>query len=533
MNISFDKKFFLFLGICFLIYFQGILNLPVLDRDEARFATASKTMIIEKDFIDIRMVDETRYKKPIGIYWSQAFMNSIFGSYPYDKIWVYRLPSILGIFLCLILIFFSLKRFETPETSFLSVFFLTFSILTISEIHQAKTDGLLFLFISICNLIVYRVINEKKSSYIFLFWISLAAGILIKGPIILIFIFIPLLAFSIYKKKNYFSYVWSISAFFTFLLITIPWFVLINIKSGGLFWNESVGNDLFNKVKSGQESHGFPPGYYTLLVLLFFWPGCIFLFNLFKHLKSNFKKILKNDDYTFYLVLSFILPFLFFELIPTKLPHYVFPSYLPLSILLSRSITKANFNRATLKFSLIPLIIFPLTITSFLIYAVSEYSEIDNIFFIIIALLALHIFALFYFRLKEKVMNIIYISGIFQISIFLILVFFLIPKLDKLWVSDKINRIITNYENTVDQTFTFGFNEPSLLFLTSHKTENNSFDDLTVKKIQNNKILLIVTGEFIKNIEEQKQFESFFLVDEFIGFNYSRGREIEFKIYIN
>ena len=43
MNISFDKKFILFLLICLVIYFQGILRLPVMDRDEARFATASKT----------------------------------------------------------------------------------------------------------------------------------------------------------------------------------------------------------------------------------------------------------------------------------------------------------------------------------------------------------------------------------------------------------------------------------------------------------------------------------------------------------
>ena len=41
---------------------SGDFKLPVMDRDEARFATASKTMLIEKDFIDIKMVEEKRYK---------------------------------------------------------------------------------------------------------------------------------------------------------------------------------------------------------------------------------------------------------------------------------------------------------------------------------------------------------------------------------------------------------------------------------------------------------------------------------------
>ena len=90
MNISFDKKFIFFLLVCFLIFFQGILKLPVMDRDEARFATASKTMLMNADYIDIKMIDEKRYKKPVGIYWAQALMNKIFGSYPYDKIWIYR-----------------------------------------------------------------------------------------------------------------------------------------------------------------------------------------------------------------------------------------------------------------------------------------------------------------------------------------------------------------------------------------------------------------------------------------------------------
>ena len=43
-----------------------------------------------KDFIDIKMQDEARYKKPIGIYWAQVVSNYFLGDIPYDKIWVYE-----------------------------------------------------------------------------------------------------------------------------------------------------------------------------------------------------------------------------------------------------------------------------------------------------------------------------------------------------------------------------------------------------------------------------------------------------------
>ncbi len=80
MNFFKQKKnlAFIFFILCTTIFMYGLSELPVMDRDEARFATASKTMLETNDFIDIKMNDEVRYKKPIGIYWFQTLTNSIF-----------------------------------------------------------------------------------------------------------------------------------------------------------------------------------------------------------------------------------------------------------------------------------------------------------------------------------------------------------------------------------------------------------------------------------------------------------------------
>ena len=57
-----EKYIPIILFFIFIFFLQGVVKLPVMDRDEARFATASKTMIETKDFIDIKMQDEVRYK---------------------------------------------------------------------------------------------------------------------------------------------------------------------------------------------------------------------------------------------------------------------------------------------------------------------------------------------------------------------------------------------------------------------------------------------------------------------------------------
>ena len=62
-----------FLLICGLLFFlPGFFNIPPVDRDETRFAQATKQMVETGDYVDIRFQDDVRYKKPVGIYWLQA-----------------------------------------------------------------------------------------------------------------------------------------------------------------------------------------------------------------------------------------------------------------------------------------------------------------------------------------------------------------------------------------------------------------------------------------------------------------------------
>src|SRR5262249_56066260 len=50
--------------VSLLAFLPGFFQIPPVDRDEARFAQATKQMIETGDYIDIKFQDETRYKKP-------------------------------------------------------------------------------------------------------------------------------------------------------------------------------------------------------------------------------------------------------------------------------------------------------------------------------------------------------------------------------------------------------------------------------------------------------------------------------------
>src|SRR5260370_28213659 len=57
-----------FLTLCGMLFFlPGFFTIPAIDRDEARFAQATKQMVESGDFVDIRFQDHVRYKKPVGV----------------------------------------------------------------------------------------------------------------------------------------------------------------------------------------------------------------------------------------------------------------------------------------------------------------------------------------------------------------------------------------------------------------------------------------------------------------------------------
>ena len=90
----------LLLAFCLLAFLPGFFQIPPVDRDEARFAQATKQMVESGDYVDIRFQDEVRYKKPVGIYWMQAVAvkagEALGVPKAHTTIWLYRLPSLLG-----------------------------------------------------------------------------------------------------------------------------------------------------------------------------------------------------------------------------------------------------------------------------------------------------------------------------------------------------------------------------------------------------------------------------------------------------
>ena len=108
----------MFLVLCGIVLFlPGFFNIPAIDRDEARFAQATKQMVESGDFVDIRFQDDVRYKKPVGIYWLQAAAVETASALGLPRaqlrIWLYRIPSLIGAIGAVLLTYWTALAFVT------------------------------------------------------------------------------------------------------------------------------------------------------------------------------------------------------------------------------------------------------------------------------------------------------------------------------------------------------------------------------------------------------------------------------------
>jgi hypothetical protein len=114
-----------FLLLCAMLFFlPGFFTIPPIDRDEARFAQATKQMVESGDFVDIRFQDDVRYKKPVGIYWMQAAAvqtaSALGLARPQVRIWIYRVPSLIGAIGAVLLTYWTALAFVTRRGAILA-----------------------------------------------------------------------------------------------------------------------------------------------------------------------------------------------------------------------------------------------------------------------------------------------------------------------------------------------------------------------------------------------------------------------------
>jgi 4-amino-4-deoxy-L-arabinose transferase-like glycosyltransferase len=321
----------LLVGLCLLFYLPGQTQLPPGDRDESRFAQATKQMIQSGDYVRIMNGKAARNRKPVGIYWLQApfalAARALEGPAS-NPIWPYRLPSLLGAIAAVLATFETALALTADRRAALLAggMFASCVLLTV-EAHIAKTDAALLGATSWAMAMLARAWMGKTlvAAEAAVFWLALGLGILIKGPIAPMVAGLCTLMLILWRPVPGWRWLralrpaWGIPLM---ALVVLPWFIAIQLATHGAFLAQSVGGDLASKVAGGSETHGGLPGEHLLLLPLLAFPSSLAVIAALPGAWAA-----RHAPATRFLLAWIIPSWLVFELAPTKLPHYTLPLY--------------------------------------------------------------------------------------------------------------------------------------------------------------------------------------------------------------
>jgi 4-amino-4-deoxy-L-arabinose transferase-like glycosyltransferase len=165
-----------------------------------------------------------------------------------------------------------------------------------------------------------------------LFWLAVAAGILLKGPITPMVVGLAAVSLCVAERRGRWLRRlrpgWGVPLL---LAAVMPWFVAIGIATRGQFFAQAVGGDLGGKLAGGAESHGGFPGLHLLLLPLLCFPATL---PVLRALPGAWAE---RRDAGVKFLLAWVVPsWIVFEAAPTKLPHYTLPLYPALFLLAAR-----------------------------------------------------------------------------------------------------------------------------------------------------------------------------------------------------
>ena len=370
------RNYALLFFACELFHVIGTWGLPLIDRDEPRFAEASREMIERENYVVPYFNNQYRFDKPPLTYWAQVASYRIFGQNDFAA----RFPTVIAAALVALAIFAWGTRLGGNRVGWWAAIVFTLSLQVFAHGKAAVADMWLVLFVTMAHWAGYELLQDKKTPnppppltdsavasaqrptlnaqwrWWWIFYISIALAFLAKGPIALI----PLLTVAAMKWRDRrlqigksFAFVHGIAL--TLVIISL-WAVPALIQTHGEFWRVGIGRHVIGRSFGAMEGHGSNSfvayllllPFYFVTVFVSFFPWSIKLPWLMRKLWRDRKTAIGDRGYNaepidLFLLAGLAITFASFTLVKTKLPHYTLPAFPLLALLLARQLVMSEF----------------------------------------------------------------------------------------------------------------------------------------------------------------------------------------------
>lgn len=384
--------------LCAAAYLPGLRALPPVDRDESRFAQASKQMLDSgtlRGWVVPMVGDKPRLNKPPIIYWLQSASAAAFDlpsaarldaprarrdALQTGGVWVFRVPSVLAALAATLITWrLGLSMFGAghARTAWIAAAILASSFIVVWDARQARADQLLLAVTTAALAALWSCWKQACATderarrpaiamrSVLLFWLLVGVGIMSKGPVTPMVAALTAVALSAATGRwRWMRSMRPVAGVAIVLACGLPWVLLVGSEVGWSAYLAIIKEEVLGRSVAPSEGHWGPPGYHAVLLPLMFFPGSMLtaagLALAWKRSREipagatvaaagpgkiaawleRFRTEKPARPELF--LLCWLGPaWLVFELISTKLPHYTMPLYPALALLSARAVTLA------------------------------------------------------------------------------------------------------------------------------------------------------------------------------------------------
>lgn len=325
-------SWWLLLVLALLLYLPGTGTIPLMDRDEPRFAHATVEMMQRGTWTIPWFNGAYRFDKPPLTYWWMRLHYALLGVNELAA----RLHSVAAVYLTALVVAGMARRLtQEPRAGLLAGAAWLTSLQSLVHGRLCVADMPMILLVALaCRALLElltKVPSRRWGGWFWCLWLSLGAGFLAKGPVAW---FVPALTlllwrWALWKKPLPWQRLQVLPGLGIALTMVAAWGVPALIETNGAFWQTGMGEHVVKRGTAVFNGRKFVPGYYLLTTWLSLFPWMGFALPVWRSLRANW------SAQTSFLAAWFLAPQIIFFFYATQLPHYVMPGYPAFIVLLA------------------------------------------------------------------------------------------------------------------------------------------------------------------------------------------------------
>ncbi len=347
MTISINKRIQLFLFFLIsLLFFAQNLSIHGLEYrdDEIFYYHSAQEMMASHQYLSPTYFGENRFQKPILFYWLIILSYHIFGISWFAA----RFVSSIAAAIVVCLTWAMANRLFQRKVADISILVLMTIPLFYRHAKDAVPDMTLNLFIVLAFYCALRFFDNSSSQFFrYGFFVSCAFGFMTKGFAALIIPFVAIIIYGVVAgKKEELKALRFPQGMLLFFIIVVPWFVYMTLTHGRAYvdyvlraetLNRAIaphgeGNIVLKEVVTFKNNFLF----YLKTLMSYFAPWSVFFIGAVPLVISRWYK----EGASFRLVIIwFLVTFLFFSMIFTRINHLILVLTTPFAILVGFLLT--------------------------------------------------------------------------------------------------------------------------------------------------------------------------------------------------